>query len=106
MSGRTHKTPAALADLDDIGAFIGQDSLRAELRFYDAAEAAFERLAETPGLGAVLSYADPLITGLRRWRIPRFTNYLIFYRVTDEAIEIVRVLHGARDIERILSSDV
>jgi toxin ParE1/3/4 len=104
MSLRVEKTPAALADLDEIGTFIGQDSLRAELGFYDAAQNAFERLAETPGLGAVLSRSTSALAGLRRWRVPRFGNYLIFYRVTDETVTIVRVLHGARDIERILQA--
>ena len=33
------------------------------------------------------------------WPIPKFANYLIFYRLTSEKVEIVvRVLHGARDI--------
>ena len=31
-----------------------------------------------------------------------FRDYLIFYRVTAEAVEILRVLHGARDIDRLL----
>jgi toxin ParE1/3/4 len=30
-----------------------------------------------------------------------FGRYIIFYRVVSGAIEIVRVLHGARDIENI-----
>jgi toxin ParE1/3/4 len=31
-------------------------------------------------------------------------NYVIFYREVSEGIEIIRVLHGARDIEGIISS--
>ena len=37
--------------------------------------------------------------------VPGFENHLIFYRVTEEAIEVFRVLHGARDIEAILSEE-
>jgi toxin ParE1/3/4 len=33
------------------------------------------------------------------WPIKGFANYLIFYRMRSNSIEIVRVLHGARDIE-------
>ena len=105
MSRRIHKTPAALADLAEIGAFIGQDSRRAELRFYQAAEVAFDRLAQTPGLGAGCMEGAPMLAGLRRWRIPRFANYLDFNRATDGAMEIVRVLHGAREVERVLESE-
>ena len=37
--------------------------------------------------------------GLRRMA---HGNYLIFYRVTEEQVEVVRVLNGARDYEPIL----
>ena len=39
---------------------------------------------------------------LRMWLSPAFRNYLIFYRELPEGVEIVRVLHSARDIQRIL----
>jgi len=39
--------------------------------------------------------------GVRRWRIQRFESYLVFYRDTGRAIEIIRVVHGARNIERL-----
>jgi toxin ParE1/3/4 len=102
---RVDKTPAALADLREIGAYIGEDNLRAELRFYDAAEDACDQLAEAPGLGVAYMPEHPVLADIRRWQIPRFTNYLIFYRVMEDAVEIIRVLHGARDNERILGSD-
>lgn len=43
--------------------------------------------------------------GLRRWPIPGFRNYLIFYRPMENGVEIVRVLHGARDIAAALEED-
>jgi len=58
---------------------------------------AFQRLAETPGLGhkredlallPVLFYAV--------W------SYLVIYKPDTRPLEIVRVLHGARDVEAIL----
>jgi toxin ParE1/3/4 len=39
-----------------------------------------------------------------QWRIKNFRDYLVFYLVQDEQIEILRVLHGARDLEGILST--
>jgi len=32
-------------------------------------------------------------------------NYVIFYRKALRGIDIIRVLHGARDIERIFEED-
>jgi hypothetical protein len=42
---------------------------------------------------------------LRIWRIDGFPNHLSFHRHIDGAIEIVRVLHGARDIGAVLESE-
>jgi toxin ParE1/3/4 len=35
------------------------------------------------------------------WRVRGFERYLIFYRPTDDGIDVVRVLHGSRDIESL-----
>jgi len=39
---------------------------------------------------------------IRQWRIKDFKDYLIFYRIQDTTIEILRVFHGARDLADIL----
>ncbi|TAF91716.1 MAG: type II toxin-antitoxin system RelE/ParE family toxin [Oscillatoriales cyanobacterium] len=41
---------------------------------------------------------------IRQWRIKDFQDYLIFYRIQDDRVEVLRVLHGARDLEDILSN--
>lgn len=38
--------------------------------------------------------------------MPGFRKYLMFYCATDDALEVVRVLHGARDIAALLEEDV
>jgi len=43
--------------------------------------------------------------GLRRWPVPGFRNYLIFYRPTETGVNIVRVLHGSRDITAALQEE-
>ena len=37
---------------------------------------------------------------MRIWPVPRFRVFLILYRVLDDAVEIVRVIHAAEDITR------
>ena len=39
------------------------------------------------------------------WQVPDFTNHLIFYRATETGIEIVRLLHAARDIPGVLEEE-
>ena len=102
MSTRIVKTPQARRDLADLATYIAKDSVDAALRFLDAAEAECARLAEMPGLGADREFRNPRLGGLRFWAIKGFEKHLIFYRRTEGGIEIVRVLHGARDIDGML----
>jgi toxin ParE1/3/4 len=53
-------------------------------------------------MGSPREFRNPHLAGIRQWRIPGFEKYLIFYRPLEDGIEILRVLHGARDIRRIL----
>lgn len=71
-------------------------------RFLSAAEKAFGQLAQMPTMGSVEEVRVPRAAGLRRWPIPGFRNYLVFYRQTESGIIIVRVLHGARDAGLLL----
>ncbi len=80
----------------------GHDTAR---RFFVQADATFERLATMPGLGARFEPGTSASTDLRFSPIARFKNYLVFYRPIEGGIEIVRVLHGARDIPGLLAEE-
>ena len=60
---------------------------------------------EGGGWGERRHSSNPLLAGLRIWRIDGFPNHLIFYRPIEGGIEIVRVLHGVRDIGAVLESE-
>jgi toxin ParE1/3/4 len=96
------RRPQVLIDLAEQADFIAQDSLDAALRFLDAAETTFQFIAENPKIGRLCDFKRQEASRLRRWRIRGFENYLVFYRPTEIGIDVVRVLHGARDIETIL----
>jgi toxin ParE1/3/4 len=105
MTLRYHVLPAADRDLDDQAAYLAQEaSLETALRFYDAASVTFGKLARMPGIGQQRESPNPRLAGLRVWRVEGFEKHLIFYRPVNEGIEIVRVLHGARDIDSILAN--
>jgi toxin ParE1/3/4 len=95
----------AQEDLADAFAYIGQDSLDAALRFIRAAEKTFQQLAIMPGIGERFPSGRPELAEVRRIGISGFRKYQIYYRPIDNGIEILRVLHGARDAERIFKTD-
>ncbi|MBK1646153.1 hypothetical protein CKO25_16170 [Thiocapsa imhoffii] len=93
---RLLKRPEAESDLDDIWWYIAQDSPHNADRFLDRIEERCLALADFPNTGAP---RDELRPGLRSH--PE-GNYLIFYFPLDDGIELVRVLCGSRDLERLL----
>jgi toxin ParE1/3/4 len=107
MTGRIERHDAAQNDLDEIAEYIRQRSPRAALRFVDAAEATFERLAGMPDMGTRYEPEGMAsVAELRHFPISQFPTYLVFYRPLPEGIAVVRVLHGARDIGGVLAEDV
>lgn len=102
MSDRVIKRGAAKRDLKAHFVYIGADSEQAAFRFLSAAEESFQDLARNPLMGAVCQFRGQGARTFRRWRVNGFEKYLIFYRVIGDRIEIARVMHGARDLERLL----
>lgn len=87
----------AESDLEQIADYIARDSPRRALTFVQELRGKCEALATTPkGFPLVSRYEQH---GIRR-RV--HGNYLIFYRMEDEYVVIVHVLHGAMDYAAIL----
>ena len=73
-------------------------------RFLESAETAFAQLATAPAIGKVVHLVSPVLGEIRQWRMKGFQDYLIFYRFQNDQVEVVRVLHGKRDLEDILAN--
>ena len=99
---RVVRRAAAEEDLIESYAFIGMDDLGAADRFLVSARETIARLAESPRVGRLREFADPRLREIRSWPVHGFENWLILYRPMRDGIEVLRVLHGARDLEVIL----
>jgi len=89
-------TPAAERDLDDIWWEIAQHNLPAADRTTDRIRERTEQLARFPGSG----HLRPEIAATARFLTEG--NYLILYTVKERQVEIIRVVHGARDLTSLL----
>jgi toxin ParE1/3/4 len=85
-----------LDDLYDAYAWIAPDSEKAAERLLDQVDVAITRLIRFPMIGAP---RENLAPGLRSIRVRPF-RHIIFYRVSGEEIVLIRLLHGAREMER------
>lgn len=86
------KVPWARADIAEIWHFKAADSLAAANRWFDCIDAKIESLGEFPDSGTP---RPEMGEGIRS--VPSYP-YLIFYRVLPDRVEVLRVVHGAREM--------
>ncbi|WP_044559544.1 type II toxin-antitoxin system RelE/ParE family toxin [Azospirillum sp. B4] len=94
-------TRAAFTDLVDIADWINAEEPDRAPGFIDALHERCLDLGQFP-------LACPLVPRFETQGIRRrvFRDYLIFYRIRRRNVEVLRVLHGARDYAALLSSDL
>src|SRR4051794_11029266 len=97
---RYHLTRAAQADLREIKEYIIEHGTpRAAERWVHTLRQGCQRVANTPGMGRPREDLHP---GLRSLAVG---NYLICYRQESGRVDIVHILHGARDLERLFREE-
>lgn len=94
---RVLRTLQSRQDYADVWDFIAADNPSAADRLIDTFDGTLELLAEAPGIGRL---CEELAPSLRSFPVG---NYVIFYRPIDDGIELIRVLHGARNIPRLFN---
>lgn len=92
-------TPHALSHFFEIWGYIAQDNLETADRVEEAIYEACEMLARSPLAGTV---RKDLTTLPVRLLVPRFPNYFIVYDPGAKPLEVIRVLHRARNISTVM----
>lgn len=93
-------TPLAKADIFEIWSYIANDSERAADRVEQAIYDACAFVAEAPMRGHTRS--DLTSRSLRFWTLTRYPNYTVVYRPETSPLQVIAVLHGKRNVRRIL----
>ncbi|MFI4848847.1 MAG: type II toxin-antitoxin system RelE/ParE family toxin [Gimesia chilikensis] len=93
---RIIQTRQAKEDILEIWAYISAEDSSAADRLVRQFDQLFQKLANHPGIG---SRQDRFREGLRCFPLGR---YLIFYFPIEDGIQIIRVLHSARNWEKLL----
>jgi len=90
---RVEHRPRAGDDIAEIWDFIAEDSLMQADAFVDRLDLKLQLLATQPLMGRA---RDELTSGLRSFP---FERYAIFCEPLKDGIVVVRVRHGARDVD-------
>jgi toxin ParE1/3/4 len=88
----------AMRDLDDIAIYLGDLSLESADQFLQGFDRRCTQLVAFPMSGKAYPQMRPDLRGLN------FKNYIIFYRILTDGIEIIRVLAGNRDLTSIFKN--
>ena len=91
--------------LDQFRYLVEEGAPDAALRFLDAVEETLRALARDPAIGAPKFFPNAKLAGLRSWAVPGFEDIRVYYLEQQDVVRIVRVLHGKRDLKRILKRE-
>ena len=90
----------AKQELKEINRYIARLNYNAARRLINRIKQQCKLLADFPEMG---QKCDELEPDIRSFPVE---NYIIFYRLIDDGVQIVRVISGYRDLEVIFSQDI
>ncbi len=72
-------------------------------RFQTSLDQTLNKLARQSALGHLRHFRNPRLRDLRSFQVDRpFQRLLVFYRVSGDVLNAVRLMHGARDLRHRL----
>lgn len=95
MPLKVTRSPLAREDLLEIWAFIALDDAAAADRLLDRMDAVLRSIALNPQMGRARPDLRP---GVRSFPVGA---YILFYRITADSIDVLRVLGSSRDIHEV-----
>jgi toxin ParE1/3/4 len=98
------KTPKFKEDLRAIANYIAEHNVDASMRFLSSVDETARRLSIHPISGTACQFRQPIVEGLRMITVKRFRSYLICFRPLVDRVELVRLVHGARQQPTIFES--
>jgi addiction module RelE/StbE family toxin len=90
--------PQADRDIEEAFVYIALDNLEAGNAFLEAIRQSNDHLSEFPFSGAETAFSNRRLQNIRVWPVSKYKKYLVFYTVTEDSVQIIRVLHSARYI--------
>lgn len=97
---RILRRPLAGADIAEIWDYIAEDSVLQADAWVDRLDGKLRLLSSQPLMGRAREDLSPGIRSMP------FGRYVIFYEPLPDGIDVIRVLHSARDIDAVFDPDL
>ena len=96
---RVEYLPIAVADLDEIFIFVADNSPQAAMELIDRIDASIAGLESFPEMGLI---AKPPRLARKGYRVLIVDDYLVFYVLLDDIVEIRRIVSGKRNCAHLV----
>jgi len=94
--------PLFLADVEQCADYIATEaSETVAAAWYQALKEALEHIQRVPKIGRVRQ--DLPMPEIRTLNLRKYPNYLVFYRLENNCIELLRVRHGMMNLPELFS---
>ena len=98
-------TEAAAADvLEQAEWYEVQADLKLAKRWERAVTSTLLRILRAPNAGSPCSFRAPELRTARRVAVSGFPKHLVFYQPHGDEVIVLRIVHGARDLENLFST--
>jgi toxin ParE1/3/4 len=104
MAREIRRTRQLRQDIIEIYYYVYRRSPQAAERVFDAIERSIKALRDIPGAGRLWNSPDPRLEGMRVTVITPYRNFLVFFRSTPTAVEVYRLIHGARQLDAVVNA--
>jgi len=84
---------------------VGLNLPEVAVRFRDSVRLTVQSLRQRPRVGPHYRLNNPQLQNLRSWPVAGFEAIRIYYVLEEDAMRIIRILHGKRDVRRILERE-
>ena len=91
--------PEAIQDLQIITDYLAKTNLTTAEKLINQFEKKCLYLVQFPKIGRIYSHIRPYLRGLP------LNGYIIFYRLSQDTVEIMRIVRGNRDLEALFDND-
>ena len=91
--------PAARQDVNECAEYFESRDVAVADRFLESVRQTVEMLCTNPELGE--RFRRDLTGTIRKRGVLKFANYLIFYRREESILQVLRIIHGARDYDKL-----
>ncbi len=101
----TQRPRARLDLLEQFVYFAEQAGVELAERYFIAVDETYLQLVKHPHSGALYDSGVSRLAGMRRAPVKGFESHLVFYLPRQRGIDVIRVLHGARDIDSLFCQE-